>query len=490
MMNVNNILNQSEHVLWYFNFTREFGGFNDTDDLPLGSSVMIGCTLGMIVLGAILGNILVVSSVCTNKRLRTITNFYVVSLALADLFVATFVMPLAIVVEITGRWLFGSIICEMWVTCDVMLCTASILNLCCISLDRYFAITRPLVYSTRRSKHLALAMIAVVWVAAIVITCPPIFGWQEEGRYEDDTSCHLTKDPGYIIYSSLGSFYLPLLVMIFAYMRIFRVASQREKRLKPYRRSFRRPNSRNRTKQGGFHDGLESIRLTEARDSEDTEERSPESHLLRKENGGLDSRSGQCVSVRRLQEGLVIHSALTAQQETRIHRDSLRGHTSHYNTANNTRHSPSYRSFQSHSPSNTTSHHSHLHRDHHNSRQQHHDSPNSTPNSSSKDYLSKKDERRKEQAAILREHKAAKTLAVVVGGFILCWLPFFLIYIIEPFCTWCNIEPIIFSFFTWLGYFNSVLNPFIYALYNKDFRYSFWKLTLGRCFKSNQPTHL
>ena len=102
------------------------------------------------------------------------------------------------------------------------------------------------------------------------------------------------------------------------------------------------------------------------------------------------------------------------------------------------------------------------------------------------DYFAKRDERRKERAALLKEHKAAKTLAIVVGGFVVCWLPFFLMYIIAPFCN-CYINPHMESFFTWLGYFNSVLNPGIYALYNRDFRYSFWKLTFGRCRRRQDP---
>jgi hypothetical protein len=68
--------------------------------------------------------------------------------------------------------------CDIWVSLDVLLCTASILSLGAISIDRYLAVTQPLIYSRRRrSKRLALAMIFAVWLAAAAITCPPIFGW-------------------------------------------------------------------------------------------------------------------------------------------------------------------------------------------------------------------------------------------------------------------------------------------------------------------------
>lgn len=70
------------------------------------------------------------------------------------------------------------------------------------------------------------------------------------------------------------------------------------------------------------------------------------------------------------------------------------------------------------------------------------------------------------------ETKAAKTLGIIVGGFIFCWLPFFTIYLIRAFCDNC-IEPLLFSILFWLGYCNSALNPLIYALFSNDFRVAF-----------------
>lgn len=77
------------------------------------------------------------------------------------------------------------------------------------------------------------------------------------------------------------------------------------------------------------------------------------------------------------------------------------------------------------------------------------------------------------------ETKAAKTLAIIVGGFILCWLPFFTIYLIRPFCDQC-IPPTVFSVLFWLGYCNSAINPVIYALFSHEFRIAF-KRIVCRC---------
>lgn len=80
------------------------------------------------------------------------------------------------------------------------------------------------------------------------------------------------------------------------------------------------------------------------------------------------------------------------------------------------------------------------------------------------------------------ETKAAKTLAIIVGLFILCWLPFFTMYLIRAFCTDC-IQPLLFSILFWLGYCNSAVNPMIYALFSKDFRFAF-KRIICKCFCS------
>lgn len=82
------------------------------------------------------------------------------------------------------------------------------------------------------------------------------------------------------------------------------------------------------------------------------------------------------------------------------------------------------------------------------------------------------------------ETKAAKTLAIIVGGFICCWLPFFTIYLVRPFCKTC-IQPLVFSVLFWLGYCNSALNPLIYALFSNEFRLAF-KTLICKCLCTAQ----
>lgn len=91
---------------------------------------------GTIIVGAVLGNALVIISVQRNRKLRVITNYFVVSLAMADMLVALCAMTFNASVELSGRWLFGAFMCNVYNSLDVYFSTASILHLCCISVDR------------------------------------------------------------------------------------------------------------------------------------------------------------------------------------------------------------------------------------------------------------------------------------------------------------------------------------------------------------------
>lgn len=87
-------------------------------------------------------------------------------------------------------------------------------------------------------------------------------------------------------------------------------------------------------------------------------------------------------------------------------------------------------------------------------------------------------------SSLRRETKTAQTLSLVVGGFVACWLPFFLYYLLTPFISSKYVNPVLMYILTWLGWFNSAINPFIYAFYSPDFRLAFWRLTFKKCKRS------
>ncbi|CAF4778223.1 unnamed protein product [Rotaria sp. Silwood1] len=220
-----------------------------TSTMPVWIRIVTLTCMILIDISAFLGNLLVICAFCRTRRLQTVTNYFIASLAFADALVAIFVLPLSIYCYQRDRsWKLGLILCDLWVSSDVLLCTSSILNLTCISVDRYMAITKPLTYTAYRSKFLARVMILSVWIVSAVITCPPIFGWRDKNRrqtVEQEYKCDLNTARGYVVYSALGSFYIPGVVMIFVYIRIFMVVYDRENLIKKFRDNHNSNNNNN-----------------------------------------------------------------------------------------------------------------------------------------------------------------------------------------------------------------------------------------------------
>lgn len=161
------------------------------ENLPENVNVLVvaikGIIMGTIITTAVLGNMLVIASVRRHRRLRVVTNCYVVSLAAADLLVAMCAMTFNASVELSGgKWLFGTIMCDLWNSLDVYFSTASILHLCCISVDRYYAIVRPLEYPAIMRTVTVTAMLSSAWTLPALISFIPIFmGWYTTQQHLD-----------------------------------------------------------------------------------------------------------------------------------------------------------------------------------------------------------------------------------------------------------------------------------------------------------------
>ena len=195
---------------------------------PHDANIALGLVLSTFACLTVLGNILVILAVVRERYLRSATNYFIVSLALADLVIGSVVMPFAISLEVTNqRWLFGRDWCDVWHSFDVLASTASILNLSVIALDRYLAITNPMKYPTRITHSRILVLIALVWILSSLISFPAILWWRasSESRQQLPQACTFTEDPVYLVLSSIVSFYVPVIVILYAYYRIYRAAS-------------------------------------------------------------------------------------------------------------------------------------------------------------------------------------------------------------------------------------------------------------------------
>ncbi|XP_030183140.1 5-hydroxytryptamine receptor 1D [Lynx canadensis] len=332
--------------------------------------ISLALLLSIITLATVLSNAFVLTTIFLTRKLHTPANYLIGSLAMTDLLVSILVMPVSIAYTITHTWSFGQILCDIWLSSDITCCTASILHLCAIALDRYWAITDALQYSKRRTTGRAAAMIATVWVISICISIPPLF-WRQAKTHEEMSDCLVnTSQLSYTIYSTCGAFYIPSVLLIILYGRIYVAARNR----------ILNPPS------------LYGKRFTTA-------------HLITGSAG-----SSLCSLSSSLHEG---HSHVAGSPLFFNHvkiklADSVL-------------------------------------------------------------------ERKRINAA--RERKATKTLGIILGAFIICWLPFFVASLVLPICRdSCWLHPALFDFFTWLGYLNSLINPIIYTAFNKEFRQAFQKV--------------
>uniref|UniRef100_A0A1A8Q1H2 Beta-2 adrenergic receptor n=1 Tax=Nothobranchius rachovii TaxID=451742 RepID=A0A1A8Q1H2_9TELE len=309
-----------------------------------GTVMILVCIyMSFIFVLTVLGNILVITAMARFQRLQSVTNCFITSLACADLVMGLIVIPFGASNNIFGTWHFGVFWCDFWTATDVHCVTASIGTLCVISIDRYLAITSPLRYQSMLTKTKARIVVLLVWVVAALTSYLPIHaGWWRSNSTKalecqnDISCCEFYVNEYYGVISSIISFYIPLIVMIFVYGRVFCEARRQLKKIKQSVGRFQQSNK----------DELKSMEANNSR--------------------------GQ-----------------------------------------------------------------------------------------------------KRAKFFLREHKALKTLGIIMGVFTLCWLPYFILNVVE------SLKPmdvtIAFKVLNWIGYSNSGFNPIIYCR-SPDFRYAYMEI--------------
>ncbi|XP_043466722.1 5-hydroxytryptamine receptor-like isoform X1 [Leptopilina heterotoma] len=374
--------------------------------------------LALLILITIIGNVFVIAAIVLERNLQSVANYLILSLAVADLLVALLVMPLGAVYEVSHEWALGPELCDMWTSSDVLCCTASILHLVAIALDRYWAITN-IDYIHHRTGRRIGVMIAVVWLVAFLVCIAPLLGWKDphwETRVIDEKSCVVSQDIGYQIFATASSFYLPLFVILVLYWRIFQTARKR------IRRKPGQPPAQGVTRSMG--DPPRQIGGTHA-------------------VGGALAQAQTSGGIAAAVVAVIGRPLPTLSETTTTTNNTVLTTASSANT----------------SPE-KTSYHNGL-------------EPDPPTDASPRPVTIR---RKKIAAESKRERKAAKTLAIITGAFVVCWLPFFVLAILLPMCKTCNISDHLIAFFQWLGYFNSTLNPVIYTIFSPEFRSAFKKL--------------
>jgi len=409
-------------------------GQQTTSEMSYSRCWVVSCVLTPFAVITVAGNALVMAAVAREPCLRaSVTNHFIVSLAVADLIIGTVVMPFSIVLEASdGWWPFGADWCDVWHSLDVLASTASILNLSVIALDRYLAITDPIAYPRRMSTGRATALIATVWLCSAAISFPAIAWWRRAAGATTTTesTCLFTDDSAYLIFSSLVSFYAPVSVILYAYYRIYAAATAQ---IRSHERGTK---------------VLDSVVI------------GGETMTLRIHRGGVVSRSGDACDC----SANVEDSANTYRSDRCLVSNSSQPHR--YEEAQNSRRTLSG-----------------------GDGGEDEDEMSSTSSGSreARRWRTALTTRRPNRAVrrrrlgryVARERKAAKTLGIVMGVFCVCWVPFFVTNLLYGACRHIGCvqhADTLFRVFTWLGYINSGMNPVIYACSLRDFWQAFARL--------------
>ncbi|XP_077667596.1 5-hydroxytryptamine receptor 2A [Eretmochelys imbricata] len=172
----------------------------------------------IVIVLTIAGNILVIMAVTLEKKLQNATNYFLMSLAIADMLLGFLVMPVSMLTILYGyTWPLPTKLCAVWIYLDVLFSTASIMHLCAISLDRYIAIRNPIHHSRFNSRTKAFTKIIAVWTISVGISMPvPVFGLQDDSKVFKKGSC-LLADESFVLIGSFVAFFIPLTIMVVTY---------------------------------------------------------------------------------------------------------------------------------------------------------------------------------------------------------------------------------------------------------------------------------
>lgn len=180
---------------------------------------------------SVFGNLLIIVVLTVNKRMRTVTNTFLLSLAVSDLMMAVVCIPFTLIPSILKDFIFGATMCKIVAYLMGISVSISTFSLVAIAIERYSAICNPLKSRVWQTRSHAYKVIATTWVLAFIIMIPyPVVSHLQRVQRLDNSTAHLcrhkwhwaTAEQTWYILLLLALFAIPGVVMIVAYGLISR----------------------------------------------------------------------------------------------------------------------------------------------------------------------------------------------------------------------------------------------------------------------------
>ncbi|XP_030231539.1 histamine H1 receptor [Gadus morhua] len=477
-------------------------------------STALGVFLGLVSLLTVLMNLLVLYAVRREKSLHTVGNLYIASLSVADLIVGATVMPLNLVYLLRDEWLLGRAVCQFWLIMDYVASTASIFNLFILCLDRYRSVRQPLKYLKYRTRGRACLMISGAWLLSMMWIVP-ILGWRwftpVDLKPEDENKCD--TDFRFVtwfkVITAIFNFYVPSILMLWFYTHIYLAVRQhlreRERIVHPtdsfgdneIEHSALNPEVsackspvRNKDPLGRYtkndhlmdHNTLDQrysleemailksqkesaqrsmLMMTTEQISRKNNRSSPELLLQKQTNTTtIPSLPGGSACIACLDEHNDIKHYVSINEcrvtvPNSVSGEFDLGHLSKVKQYTTVMYNKDV-SQSTHSVEET-------------SQETASNQANGVTMKQTWQRFVDQSRLRIQSLRIRKEHKAAKQLGFIIAAFLLCWIPYFIAFMVMAFCQRC-VHHDLHMFTIWLGYINSTLNPFIYPLCNGNFK--------------------
>ncbi|XP_064192369.1 muscarinic acetylcholine receptor M4 [Anguilla rostrata] len=441
--------------------------------------VFIALVTGSLSFVTVVGNILVMLSIKVNRHLQTVNNYFLFSLACADLIIGAFSMNLYSVYIIVGYWPLGPVVCDLWLALDYVVSNASVMNLLIISFDRYFCVTKPLSYPTRRTTKMAGLMIAAAWILSFILWAPAILFWQfiVGERTVPPGECYIQflSNPAVTFGTAIAAFYLPVVIMTVLYIQISLASRSRVKKQKPEAKKEKSLKS----------SSLLKSHILKQNNNNSSSKPSTESSIEGVKNGKLDetvsTKADSSVQPEEKETSNDSSTASIAPKDTKEQANSIAAseRTALTPSPLPTKINPSSKwskikivtkqsgdecitAIEIVPPNNAGNNSISI----------------SRPRTVARKFASiaRSQVKRKRQMAA-REKKVTKTIFAILLAFIITWTPYNVMVLINTFCQSC-VPDTVWAIGYWLCYVNSTINPACYALCNVTFKKTFKNLLL------------
>ncbi|XP_028408302.1 probable G-protein coupled receptor No18 [Dendronephthya gigantea] len=451
----------------------------------------ISVCLAIIITISIAGNLMVVIAFKVNKHLQTVSNSFILSLAASDLITTIFVMPYDLHIILTKHvWEYGETLCKFYTTVYLISAPASTLNLLAVSIDRFRLIRDPFAYKRQTTPFRALLVVMFIWVYSTIIALLPLMGWQDSTPWPDDTNpnctvrdnkntkCYFAIAWHYSVMVSVLNFVIPPLIMSVIYFRIYLIAKGHIERI--HRLESATPNGR-ASLTGMTHSANNSRRSSRAGSCSPIQ---IEMHFNGSNYLTVPHANGNFPPVGEKD----VHANHKNGHE---HRNSLLASTDFKHARVQDEHA---KAATEHAKMDTEHEEIALMHERKNSTNGQivtaHERKNSTMGTTEQVHVTRRNNNGKRKSrlfsingtSMLRKNlKAAKSLAIIVGAFFLCWYPHTIVSMVVNSCIRlelpCTLPPVyVENLLLIIGFVNSMINPFLYGLHNKEFKKTYKRI--------------